>query len=486
MNRNRTRKGEQAEKGYVLIGVLLLVALAVLVSLGMLSSSATNAKTRSIVTTQSEYYYQVEETLNNVVGWLQSNSKNIVTAFTAANFSNNFDVGSPAVGDNEGQHFSVPTMVKMKGTNNSVMLSNNNFFGTAAFPSTTNLDSGSAFDPQAAFQSADLGSANARIVLVWARETNGNYEPIFRIDVLTGNNPDRGVHNFSYVYSTLETSNSNMQFYGRDFLTLQTPNNECSSYQYSWSGASWSSGAPRSNCGIASDNAINTSAKVNGSAFSLIDPGITLNPPSGAISGTACEGAGCHGYSLPVLSDWNTYCPGGGVDIVVNSDTTLAAGGCYRDVSIDNKKTLYLTDINNPYYFRSVDFSTNFAHLAYGPSGKLANETDTITVFVETINNDHMNGNQFYNEDNAPHQVIFNYIGNAAFTFNGTSAFNGLFIAPYADVVVNGNFVYHGGIWAKSLDVKGKAELFGDEQLAGPPVLSDIKFALRKTSQRYR
>jgi len=76
----------------------------------------------------------VEETLNRTVSWLQTHSKYIVDAFSEENFSDNFDLGSPALGDNEGEFFGVYSMVKMKGTNNSVMLTNNGFFGTPSFP----------------------------------------------------------------------------------------------------------------------------------------------------------------------------------------------------------------------------------------------------------------------------------------------------------------------------------------------------------------
>ena len=178
-------KRDSKEGGYVLIGVLIMTALTLLVTSGMLDFSASNAKTRAIVTTQAENYYEVEETLNRVVAWLQTNSKYLITAFNSANFSSNFDLGSPSTGANEGQHFSVPTMVKMAGTNDSVLLSNNSFFGVSAFPPTEHIDTSVSFDAVNEFSSANLGPANARVILIWARESDGNYEPIFRIDVVT-------------------------------------------------------------------------------------------------------------------------------------------------------------------------------------------------------------------------------------------------------------------------------------------------------------
>ena len=66
MNRRHNNDG-----GYVLLGVLVLISLALIISAGMLENSAANSKTRAIVNTQSDYYYAVEETLNRVVAWLQ-------------------------------------------------------------------------------------------------------------------------------------------------------------------------------------------------------------------------------------------------------------------------------------------------------------------------------------------------------------------------------------------------------------------------------
>jgi hypothetical protein len=477
-------KPEKNEQGYVMLGVIVLLALSMLLSMGMLNSASTNAKTRHVVRTQADNYYEVEETLNNVVGWLQTNSKSLVTPFMAANFAGNFDVGQPVVGDNEGQFFDVPTMVKMTGTNDSVMLSNNEFFGDSAFPAATHLDTGAAFDAVTEFENANLGGANARIVLVWARETDGNYEPVFRVDVMTGNNPDRGVHSFSYVYSALTTSNNTMNFYGRDFLTLNTGNNDCVSHQFTYDAgtSSWDRGAPRANCGVASDQTVSIASQVSGSARSNIDPGLNI---TGAVSGATCEGAGCHGYALPVMGDWASYCAVNNGDLSVGADLPLPNGGCWRDVDIANRKTLYLEDTTAPYYFRLLDFKSNFAEVKFGPGGIIPNG-EKVTVYVETLNNDHINGNRFYNLDNAPHQVEIFYIGNTNLKLNGTADINAMITAPNAEIEILGNFNMYGGVWATSLTANGNARLFADESVAGVPVVSDMNFSLQKTSQRYR
>ena len=484
--RNTRSYTNRKEEGYVLVGILIVIALALLITTGMLSSSASQAKTRALVTTQANYYYEVESTLNSVVSWLQEHSQDMVGAFTEANFSNNFDLGSPSIGDNEGEHFEVPTLVKMKGTNDSVMLSNNTFFGEPAFPSVTSLASGQPFDAISEFQNADLGGANARVILVWARHTAGNYEPIFRIDVQTGNNPDRGVHSYSYAFSTLVTSDGSPGFYGRDWLNLQTPNNECQSYAWTNSGGVWNRGAPRSNCSVNSDGTLSTAAKVFGTANSLLPNGITFNPPSGNASGGVCEGAGCHTLALPVVNTWAGYCPTHGGDLNISVDTTLPSGGCWRDVTIANKKTLTLSDTSTPYYFRNISYGGNQAEIVFGPTIPVDQKIRIYAEQFDANGSNHLNGSKVVNSANAPHQVEFYYLGNSTLTLNGTVTMYGVIYAPNAQVDVLGNFNFYGGIMAKVLNVSGNAKLYYDEELGGNPVLTDMNYALRKTSQRYR
>lgn len=476
-----TREHITNENGYALISILLLMSLGLLIGAGMIDSASSNIRTHALVKTRSEYYYEVEETLNRTVSWLQTNSKYIVDAFSEDNFSDNFDLGSPALGSNEGEFFGVYSMVKMKGTNNSVMLTNNGFFGTPAFPALEHIDTSEELNAIKSFQDADLGSANARVILIWARESNQNFEPIFRIDVVTGNNPDRGVHSFSYVYSTLVADSSDMGFYGQNHMTNGTKN-ECYSFEYVHNGSTWDRGAQKANCPVGSDSAISLQGKINGNARSLLDPGVSLLSPGGDVSGTICEGAGCHSYTLPTLSTWATYCPSDNGDLAVGSDTTLPSGGCWRDVTISNKKTLFLTDTTTPYYFRTLGFGPNSAKFDIGtvPVG------EKVRVYVEVLSNGHINGNEFYNPSNAPHQLEIYYLGSETIRLNGTADINSVLYASNADIDVLGNFNYYGGIFAKSLDVSGSALFFYDEALGTQPSLHDMNFQLRKANLRYR
>ncbi|MCB0359875.1 MAG: hypothetical protein KDD44_09570 [Bdellovibrionales bacterium] len=475
------------QTGYALLGVLIFIALGLVVTAGMLDSATTNMKTRSFVKTRSDQYYEVEATLNKVVSWLQANSKYLVTAFEATNFTSNFDLGSPSLGDNEGEFFGVPTMVKLAGTNNSAMLSNNAFFGTAAFPTTEHIDTHASFDPVSEFQNADLGTANARVVLMWARESAGSYEPIFRIDVVTGNNPDRGVHSYSFVYSSLVGGSAPPGFFGQDFTILQTPNNDCWSYQYSYNAGSgtWNKGAPRANCPVASNGPINISSKVNGTAATLQDDGISLDPPGGDVSGTKCTGSSCHSYTLPVLGTWASYCPVHNGNVTITSNTTWNSGGCWQDVDIDNNRTLTLTDTTAPYYFRNLIHNGNKAKIAFGPIP----DGETIEIYVEGVQMNaagHINGNKIVNGNNAPHQVIWHYLSGGTLNLEGTTDMSALIIAPSAKVEVQGNFEYYGGILAKQLYVSGNAQLYYDEALGLSSAVTDLNFTLRKASVRYR
>ncbi|MCI5066017.1 hypothetical protein MRY87_09860 [bacterium] len=483
-----TKTKINSEGGYALIAILLLLSLGLLVGAGMIDSASSNTKTRALVKTRSEYYYEVEETLNKTVSWLQENSKSLVDGFTAANFSSNFDLGSPALGDNEGQDFGAYSMVKMSGTNNSVLLTNNDFFGTSAFPAVNNIDTGTAFDAITSFQNADLGEANARVLVIWARETDGNYEPIFRVDVVTGNNPDRGVHSFSYVYSSLVTAGGTpFGFYGRDWLRTKGGNNTCWSYAFVHNGTSWEKGAQRSNCVVQSDSTLTLKSHIHGDAESLAaNPSVVLQRPTGAVSGNTCEGAGCHGNSLPALSmQWSDHC-GSGSDVNVSGIQTLP-GGCYRDITIGNGDTLILNDTSTDYKFRSFDFGNN-ATIRFQPG---TNANDKITMYVEEIaannNRSQLNASQVINIDNKPSQLLIYYYGPKDLKINGNSDTYAFIVAPNADVELLGNGDYYGGLKAKTFYVNGNGSFNYDETGgAGNPAVSDMNYTLKKASQRYR
>ena len=470
------------ERGYIFVSVIVLIGLGTLVAIGMLDSAKATAKTRAIVETRSNYYFDVERTLNSVVVWLQAHSKDLTGGFTTAEFESSYTLGDPTLASNEGEFFQTPTMVKVKGTNAAPMVSNNTFFGTSNFPPTKNIETNATFDPVASFQAANIGPANARVVMVWARDGADVYEPVFRIDVLTGNNPDRGVHSFSYVYTKAENDGSVPGFYGKLAFTTGSPNNQCSSYLWEHNGTNWTKGAARSNCTVGSDGTVSLKSKINGSAETLQEDGIVLNPRGGQAD-DYCEGAGCLASTMPNPGTWTAHC-GSGPNLTVASNTTLATGSCYDTVQINNGKVLKLTDTSSAYWFKTLDFKGSAGNIDFGTIPV----DQKIKIYVEQISGDKLNGNRLTNTSNAnaPHQVEIYYLGTSTLTLNGTSAFNAVFFAPYAAMSINGDFTLNGGAIANQLSVGGNAQLAFVENLGTTAAVSDMNFTLRKASQRYR
>lgn len=492
----RTKNGErylEQESGYMLVAVLFVLTLSIMVTTGLMSSASSHSKIRATVDTQSDSYYEVEQTLGKVVGWMQDNSKYLVTPFNSTNFNTNFDMGSPVLGDNEGVNFAVPTMVKMKGTSDSVMLSNNDFFGESAFPATTHIDTSASFDAIEEFENADFGNANARVILVWARLTDGNYEPIFRVDVITGNNPDRGVHSYSYIYTNLVTApivSPFLGFYGEDSLSTNTSNNQCNSYKYTYASGAWSRGAVRSNCSIYSSSNMTIRSRISGNALTNVSSGISLSG-SGLISGTSCQTSGCHTVVPTSLNTWATDCATNQGDLTISSNTVLTPAGsapsqnCWQDITVNSGRTLTFNSTTYPYHIRTLRLIG---------TGRIAFPTiasgSQVALYIDRIFGDSINGNSFYNNNNSPQVVKMYYTGNNALTLNGTAEFNVCIDAPSANINLNGNFIYYGGIKAQNLSATGSAIFNTDEDGCGgtttTTALSDIGFSLRKASQRYR
>ena len=488
MNSQLNQTVTKSQEGFMLISVIVLMALSLLMATGMVNTKATEAKIRVAGNEQTRNYQDVEDTMSKTVAWLQTNSNNIVGAFLSSNFTSNFDITAPSAGTNESSYFSVPTLVKMHGTTNSVMLSNNALFGTSAFPTTTNIVTGAAFNATTAFAAANLGNANTRIVLVWAKSTAGHYQPIFRVDTITGNSPDRGVHSFTFIYSTLATSAGGAAFYSATspFVT-NTGNNQCYSHAWTYSSGAWSSGAQRSNCVLASNTNISVGANVGGSV--LARGAVT---GSGSVSGTVCKNSvACHSLSLPTFDSWTTACGSAPIrDLSIGSNTTLSSPGnlpsqnCWRDVNIASNRTLTLNSTTFPYRFRNITFQNQSnARLAFANAAS----GSYYTVYVENFGGQHINGNKMFNTNNAPNQLRLNITGAGAYTMNGTAVIRADIKAPLATFNLLGNFNFYGGIQAVGITMTGNARIYADEALSsGSPTITGISFAQTKASQRYR
>jgi type II secretory pathway pseudopilin PulG len=494
--KRKNMKCVQNEKGYVLLGVLVALAISLVITAGMLQSATGSLTTRIVVEKNAENFYDVERSINAVTAWLQSNSKNIVTAFNSTNFTNNFDLGTPSTGTNQGTTFSVPTLIKMKGTTNAVQLTNDSYFGTSAFPATTNIDTGAAFNAATEFASADFGSdVKVRLVAVWALNTNGHYQPIFRVDAITGGStPDRGVHGVNFIKSALVTGNAGDGYYASsgDFLT-QTPNNTCWSYKYSWSGAAWSRGAARSNCIVTSSDMLNIGSAIHGSILTNNSSGINYGT-HGTVSGSVCEGPGCVAYTLPNHDSWTTRCgaiansaaydrAGTAAGLSIASGAALAQQ-CIRDITVASNRSVIFTTTNQPYYIRNLTLQNNsnskMRFNTTGPGNKY-------TLYVDNFVGGSINGNQLVGTNLAPHQLEIFLTQDGSLTLNGTASMNGVIVGRENHTIRhNGNFPFYGAYRSGTVEVLGNATLGYDEDLGSSPALSDINFTLYKASQRYR
>lgn len=472
----------------MLISVIVLMALTLLVAAGLISTKNTEAVVKSASSEQVKNYNAVEKTMSKTVAWLKSNSANIVAAFSAENFNTNFDITAPASGTNESENLSVPTLVKIKGTTNSAMLSNSKLFGVSAFPISKNINNGTSFDAVSAFAAADLGEANTRIILVWARNNKGNYQPVFRVDTITDISSDKGVHSFTYVYSTL-VSSSSAAFYATGPIVLKTENNSCSSYSWEHGTSSWGKSEPQSNCILASDSTISLSAKVNGNVFSK--SAVQTNSPGSEISGTLCkDNSNCHALSLTNLKSWELSCGSSNQgDLNITSDITLSAKGsapsqnCWRDVTISANRTLTLDTTDYPYHFRTLTLKNgNNSKIAF----KNLNAGQNITLNFEKISGNSINAKQWFNNRNAPNQIKLRITGSDNLVINGEEEFRADILAPQVEVTLNGNYDFHGGIRSKSINVKGNTKLYADQALSETPIITGLNFAQTKASRKFR
>lgn len=488
----RYRKNK--DSGYAMVAILMVMALSLLFTMGMLESSATNAKTRALVTTQADQYYKVEEAINRVVGWLQANSQNLAGLIVSSNFETAFDIGAPEIGSNEGEFFEVPSLIKLNGSDQSAILSTNEHLGESAFPMSTNIATNASWDPVASFEGTDFGDANARLLMVWARSTSGAYEPIFRIDVMTGNHPDRGVHSYSHVYTKIVPGATNRGgFYGKFALTMgNSASTTCQSLRFTYSGGEWVKGGTSAGCFLASDATVTVAGTVAGTAGSLAQNGVVVVANKGSlVPGPECEGAGCHTFSLPTYDSWATAC-GSTLDITASSYGGALPAGCYRDLIVN--ADFQLTDTSAPYRFRKIMFQGNSNELTFGaiPEGQ------KVEIYVEEIDSNNVRsqitGNRIMNKNNsgasgkfnAPHQLVIHYTGTKPIDFAGTSDIYAHLIAPTADITSTGNTDFYGGIEAQSIQITGNADYFYDENIDTINPVSDLSFELRKTSQRYR
>lgn len=515
------------QSGFALITIMILFSFSLLIITGLLRSTTNNAKLQKVVNVNNDRYYDVEKELGSATAWFQENSKYIATLFKDDAYADSFDNTIPSEGDNDGINFKIPTQVKVAGTNNSVIISNNEgvdsagnpIFGISSFPTGEHYDTGATKDLVADFQSefpnADNGGVNVRIILVsGVGEEGSDRAPIFRIDAITGNNPDRGTHLYASMYGEYNGLNDSGTGSGTSYHTGFLGYNSlsvggsswCKSKPFVYNGSSWSPGVTASNCLMVSNGAISLSGsgtKIYGSAKSNSTISNTAKVSGNNADG--CSGSSCHTASLNTYTNnWTTDGTCSSFpNVSVSSNRTLAPG-CYGAITVENQKTLTLTE--GKYYVKSLLMNGGKPKLQINPSAAAANYNHEnyipytatenpydVELFVETFTDGHINGKEVVNSNFAPHLFKIIYTGSSSITLNGTADMKAHLFAPNAHIGFVGNFEYYGGVNAKSISSSGTADLYSDDVaiMTGTtaPVLvgnDDVNFRITKVLQRYR
>lgn len=493
------------EQGYVLLGTLVLLMLSAFIIFSALNVAGTTTRSQGATNIRNNEYYEAEEGLNKAVSWLRKNSASLVLAFSSSNFYQNFDKSSSTVGTNDQTLFPVPSMIKIRNTNKSVVLSNDSALIVPEFPSTINLTTGQQFDAKTAFANDNFGSTKLRVTLVnavpynsaldYGDPDNGASQPgtdfnqVFRVDSFRSQT--EGAHVFGYITGAM-TYNYGVGFYGQDLVDLRQ---SCDSY-LSNNGA-YTTTNRRANCpvGAGAGAQVHQNAPVYGTLKA--QGAITKTSPYGGAvcadfntgcpnKGETCEGTACNVPGLPTYSTWATFCPSNQGNVTVSANITMTVAGnaanqkCWATVKVNSSRTLTLRTTSYSYFIDTFDIANN-AKVNFSPDPA----SGTINLYVRKFVGDMFNGNQIFNTNNKPYQLRIHYLGTSPLTLNGTAAMSAFIVAPYAPVTVSGSFIYSGGIKAKSLSVTGSGKLRYDES-GDITTLSDVTFKYRNVHERNR
>jgi len=490
-----------SERGFALVAFLVVVGIGLYILANSLSLATTSTRTNRDAKQRSDQFFASDNSLSLAVGWFRTQATNLITPFQKGNFYTTFSKGSPTVGTNDSV-LSIPTKIKLAGTNNSVILTSSNSLGTAAFPATQNLSTSVSFAAASSFSGSSFGANLVRATLVDAVAVDPSsdfgappapapqtdFYPIYRLDALTA--ADRGSHLLGYMIGTLTYSDT-VGFYGRDLVELRQ---SCDSYISS--NGPYGAGSKRAKCPVGSNSTVqihqNTklygSARTNGN-FSTGSPwgGQVCADFACSSNGQTCAGGSCNVPALPTFQSWNSYCPTNQGDRTVSTNQTWTVGGsspnqkCWNNVTLGNNRTLTLTSTgpNNAYFINTLNIPNN-ASLQIAPNPA----SGTVYLYVVNFSGSTVNGNQVFNGNNRPSQFRLYYLGLAALTFNGNAAINASVVSPYAGVTVSGNHTFSGGILATSLTFTGSGSLHYDESLGGQ-TLTGMTYRLRDKIQYY-
>lgn len=494
------------ERGYTLLIIIVLLALAGVTLSGTLMRDATGGHTINATRVRSEDFVAAESAIGRVMAWLRLNSQSLVEPYRREVFYSRFAKTAPVIGGNDDSVFTLPVQNYVADTSDAVMLVNDDSLGTARFPSTRNISTNQLYDAAAQFASATFGDAQVRLTLLNAVAVNPaldygpppnpvpetDFYPIYRLDAMTS--LSEGAH-VSAIVKGHTVNRFDVGIYGEDFLEIRQP---CDSYKSSV--GVYSTAIRRANCpaGSNSTSAIHKNEEVYGTLKTNGE--IDSEPPFGGetcadfVAGCPNKGETCSGEDcgVPLLDEfypWTTYCPTSQGNLTVTGNVSLTLAGtdaahtCWDTVTISTNSQLTLTSTNAPYYFRTLTFQNNSnSQLNVQPSSA----SGKVEVYVQTITGNALNGNQMINANGRPSRFTLNYLGANALTLNGTAAMNVALVSPNAAVTVSGNFSYSGALLAKELYLTGSGGIHYDEDLKGTGPVVDIQYRLSEIVQHYR
>jgi hypothetical protein len=489
----KNRRQLIAEEGHVIAVILVLIALCAISISGTLQANASHHRTNYASNLRADRFYETETALHQAVGWIYSNSPNIISAFDQGAFYSYFDRSAAGVGTNDGQ-YAVSTRLKNNATTNSVILTNNELLGTSSFPNTTASD-GSIFNPISSFSSVDFGGMLVKVTLMDGiaedpADDDGispttNFYPIFRVDAMS--QVDRGSHIFAYYIGSY-AQQAAVGFFGKDAVTM---NQDCDGYDSS--AGAYSSSVAHATCPIGSMGTVcvKNSTSVYGSVTTTgtINTagscgGDICNDMSCATTSTGCQGSSCALPSYPSYDDFSEYCPSNQGNYSVSGSETLTTPGstpaqsCWATVSIGNGDVLTLTSTTNNYYFETLNISNGEIEVVPDDA------SGDVVVYVNHLDST-INGNSVLNSASRPSNFKLVYLGTADVKLNGNADFKMQLIAPNAKITVQGNADFYGGIIAKELEFTGSGEIHYDETLSDSqePILS---FTLSQITEYHR
>ena len=130
-----THYSGRPDKGFILVSVLFLTLLAMLAVVGVLSQVRNNLAFEGSSKRLMVRDYQNEVTLNKGIRWINNNSATFAALLNASDFYDIFERTTASSGGNDTLTTAIPTMIKLRDSTDSFILSNSNTVGVQSVPS---------------------------------------------------------------------------------------------------------------------------------------------------------------------------------------------------------------------------------------------------------------------------------------------------------------------------------------------------------------